>query len=108
MSATTSCDQVGTVLMASQILFASSCDGTVPLKYSLPSRSSAEPSILKPFAVSMASWYLSRNPIDNPSRVIDASDRLRRVNPAGLARHGRAAEREPEHHDDRDRHQQPD
>ena len=50
MSATISFGQSGTVLIASQILFASSCVFVVPLKYSLPSRSSACPSIPKPFA----------------------------------------------------------
>src|SRR4030095_190752 len=51
------------VLIASQILFASSCVGTVPLKKSLPSRSSAEPCIRRVFAVWMAYAYLSRSPI---------------------------------------------
>src|SRR5436190_20046928 len=61
MSATTSCCQVGIVLMASQILLACSWVGTVPLKYSLPSRSSAEPSIPKLFAVSIAYLYRPRS-----------------------------------------------
>jgi hypothetical protein len=43
MSATTSFCQVGIVLIAFQISFFSASVATVPLKYSLPSRSSALP-----------------------------------------------------------------
>ena len=51
MSATTSFSQSGTVFSAFQIWFFSSTELTVPLKYSLPSRSSAPPCMCSDFAV---------------------------------------------------------
>ena len=42
--------QSGTVLIAFQIWFFSSSEFTVPVKYSLPLRSSAEPCMRRPLA----------------------------------------------------------
>src|SRR5262245_37823373 len=62
MSATMSCCQLGIVLIAFQISFFSASVATVPLKCSLPSRSSALPLNL-PLAVAIAYAYVSLNPM---------------------------------------------
>src|SRR5688500_10279708 len=62
MSATTSSFHVGMVLIAVQISFFSASVATVPLKCSLPSRSSALPWNL-PLAVWIACAYVSLKPI---------------------------------------------
>ena len=63
-------------MIASQILFASACVWVVPLKYSLPSRSSADPCIRMSFAVCTAYAYLSRSPMARSSLAHAGAEHL--------------------------------
>src|SRR5688572_19534731 len=88
MSATTSSRQLGIVLMAFQISFISASVFTLPLKCSLPPRSSALPSNF-PLAVDMACAYVSLKPIPD-LRTAGTSKRDTRLRAGASARQASA------------------